>query len=165
MAYISLPATFDAAGNPPDGRRHEIRLTIDDHMVPVGALQAERDIPVEVANKLAQNLAAMLNGRNPIHHFGEGLQMYFQPLAGGSLALNFRPKGDEGGVSKLGALFTVNLGFGTLIEDIRRTRDDVFKLFMGAVGREERRAVVRSEASGGRDGRKPVPPGGQAPRF
>jgi hypothetical protein len=102
MTYIALPETHD----PKTGAAISYAILKQEEggqRVPVSFLR-QADCPVPLA-KLAENLASITNGNDPLHMIDSDHRMYFQDIDGG-FHLRFRRNDDHGGVTHVGATMT-----------------------------------------------------------
>lgn len=162
MSFVSLPHSFgDAQAK---ASTFQIAKVGTGGLEPVGTILLEESLPVE-GEKLAANLAALLNGNNPLYRFGGDSEMYFQKLGDGRIAFRFRPVGVEGGVSTAGATVVMLPGLESLLDEAVNPESKAFQFFMDAGNKEERRTAPRTEASGDK-GRGHTPKGGvPSPSF
>jgi hypothetical protein len=79
MTYIALPETHD----PKSGQAisYAIIKRDGDHNIPVGFLRDQK-CPIPL-NKLAENLASILNGNDPLHRIESGHKIYYEQIDGG----------------------------------------------------------------------------------
>jgi len=112
---------------------------------PMGNLRRMGDFPLPL-NKLGENLADFLAGRNPSYFLGDGKQeMHHIPFPGGMM-FNIRNKSEPGvaGVSETCATFTALPGFENVLSKCMAERPRDFDLFMSTGWRIDRRAEPRT---------------------
>lgn len=106
MAFIAIPASQNQSSPTPSA--YQIGQMGENGFEPIGMMNFEPSLPID-GSKLAQNFAALLNGNNPIYHFGEDYQMFYEQHSSG-MTFRFRPKHADGGVSEVGALVILYSG-------------------------------------------------------
>lgn len=85
MTYIALPETHDPKTG--DAISYAILKQEGEHRIPVSTLRRQ-DCPVPL-NKLAENLASILNGNEPLHQIESEYKMYYEDIESG-FHLRFR---------------------------------------------------------------------------